>query len=725
MTTATLFRLLEDLCDIVDTSSFSRKRRSTMSRRMLTTLGVDQSHCTWTSAGALIALVALPCILRSLGLVASPEDSAWKTTYDHIVARALSQQGADLLQCAHEDWTQDCRPLTEATPSRQLIPLPGLPPPAPCAVSAAPASPNQLVVAFGEKSSTEIVEIYQELHKQNQEQILELRQSLQCAKHENTVLKRKFEVVSREAALYKQQLLVSAPAYRLHKRYFGTQQGLSMALRCCLSNAASSRASLAQGCTVHASTIGEWKKRLHASCISFSHNWFDDALDCEDVHFNPAKFDIHICHIKSDATSAVWKDSKLIVTECRGVSLKRDVVCDCSSLDFVYSSAEAHRQVCDVLPQENSCAAGTHALLCKQLAGIGARTPGKAALVFANVLHIFLMNSDCGGDQVGAASMFVADCRDSDQTLFLRSPCFKHQDSLEAKASYKHAGQLMVALLHSKFFYFPTLAKTFNCWRTFVRNFFVIASRKQKQSKVPVDISWAKRTPPRCLSTRWRSAEACEDLLPVDSTADFRFFVSVLDEALAKRAVASKKATLPVKDADEDPQQETNATWSRQYSKWSKDVIQAWHERSPEGHNPFRTVLLVMKRAREPWSHFDAVLSAIVPPGKAKPLASLLWGKLEAIWLEFESLCSFSSWVVMLEGCGCQDSLERLCKLIFAVTLRNAAAFDRRIRSTLLEFPFLWLLLAKHPPDAPCPERKNLEAGSWLLRLKKSLLASQ
>ena len=191
---------------------------------------------------------------------------------------------------------------------------------------------------------------------------------------------------------------------------------------------------------------------------------------------------------------------------------------DSSSLLECYQSAETHRLLCDILPQDDGSAQGTHALICKQLRGVGALTPADAVAevrarnddtgMLGNTIHIFLFTTDSGSDQVGCQKMFITEVRDCNTVWCLRCPCFQHQYSLDAKESYHRADVCMKDIYGSKHTYFASLAKLFNVWRAFFANIYKIWVGVDKSTAAQC----SSKAPPRCLASRWGSAGDCEDM---------------------------------------------------------------------------------------------------------------------------------------------------------------------------------------------------------------------
>ena len=92
--------------------------------------------------------------------------------------------------------------------------------------------------------------------------------------------------------------------------------------------------------------------------------------------------------------------------------------------------------------------------------------------------------------------------------------------------------------------------------------------------------------------------------------------------------------------------------------------------------------------------------------GEPKALARLVWDGCDQIANEFEKLCNLEAWSdLIVSTCSTSEAISKLVMLIAAVTYRNAAGFDRRVRKLLREFPYWLFVLAKEVPSKACHER--------------------
>ena len=183
--------------------------------------------------------------------------------------------------------------------------------------------------------------------------------------------------------------------------------------------------------------------------------------------------------------------------------------------------------------------------------------------------------------------------------------------------------------------------------------------------------------------------------------------VEVFKRALQSRGEPKAKAKAKASESEggNDPNLEEQQAWSALYGRWSREVLSALCE-NRDDQVPFRMVAMVMRRARAPWDHFRRLLMHRAGEGEPKALARLVWDGCDQIANEFEKLCNLEAWSdLIVSTCSTSEAISKLVMLIAAVTYRNAAGFDRRVRKLLREFPYWLLVLAKEVPSKACHER--------------------
>ena len=513
--------------DVVDTSWVQNQFKPSRHKKLGNQLGFlglihpEKAH--------LVAVDAVPTALRSLGVCTSPNDPEWLGAKTRATNWATSTSPATAIVALHGSEAPGAEgakaaPVVEASASSGSAS-------ASCLLGA-PTTDVVQAVLQGAISVEALISAHQGEICRVQSAAQDTERQLVAARNEAFTWKRKYDDAALSIAELKKQFVEACPAQRLGKRYFETRQGLSMALRCCVSSSSAARFGLTQAADVARSTVNAWKLKLHASLVGHSSRWHAAAGalaqeppgvqqhgGTDALLARPLALCIRLQQARCDATnSSVWRNSKLFACECKSVVMPASATRDSSSLLECYQSAETHRLLCDILPQDDGSAQGTHALICKQLRGVGALTPADAVAevrarnddtgMLGNTIHIFLFTTDSGSDQVGCQKMFITEVRDCNTVWCLRCPCFQHQYSLDAKESYQRADVCMKDVYESKHTYFASLAKLFNEWRAFFANIYKIWVDVDKSTAAQC----SSKAPPRCLASRWGSAGDCEDM---------------------------------------------------------------------------------------------------------------------------------------------------------------------------------------------------------------------
>jgi hypothetical protein len=512
-------------------------------------------------------------------------------------------------------------------------------------------------------ASQQLVALYKRDREASSEQLVLVERERDAARDEMKTWKRKYEETNAELMAMKARHRHACPSDRGSKRYFLLADGINLGMRAIISSASSTRFGASQGSDVHHTTVQSWKLKLHAGLAVFSHQWYADAYEIlQQAPEGPVETrdacGIRCCKpcsllvtaSRTDATpSSVWNNSKLFVTEQTSAFIDEATFLakTPTTLEAVEGATERHRIVCDVLPQTDGTGQGTHALVTKQLKSVGAMPIGELVATSlkegARTLCICLNTSDCGPDELYNHKMNEAEAIAAPLVIPLRAPCFLHQQSLDAKESYKLADKMMKIVWNSKYAFYASLAKVMNTWRAF----FVAIVGVWETIDHTTLVLYSKSVPPRCISTRWESPARCEEHVPSHNLDHFAIFGEVM-----RRASVTKASKKKVVDDDEfDPNQEEQQSWRAQYGKWAADTVGVLNEQMSDimgnSYTPFRCISNIRRRARDPWDHFIGVVTQRPDAAsKATPraVALLVWKKADEIANEFEKLCDMSAW---------------------------------------------------------------------------------
>ena len=269
-------------------------------------------------------------------------------------------------------------------------------------------------------------------------------------------------ITARNDAQRAQEELINSRALKqdVQRQHLSVKAGMGIALQRCASNTSARRLGIAlQGDVAH-QTVCKWELMLDAAMKAASKHlymeWMDDAFgksDHEEPRSSSTPISIHV--IKADATNkSVWQKQKLHLLKLKTL-FSADVAAGHRGFEETVSWG-------DMLPQTDSTALGTLALLSKQLKSVGMpdwqdlaqrfRAWGAMDVesrAYKDVIITFIMNTDAGSDQVKARH-FVRECVASVNHMFkfffLESNCFFHQYHLATRALLVEADNLLKVL---------------------------------------------------------------------------------------------------------------------------------------------------------------------------------------------------------------------------------------------------------------------------------------
>ena len=216
--------------------------------------------------------------------------------------------------------------------------------------------------------------------------------------------------------------------------------------------------------------------------------------------------------IRSDATnSSVWHSSKLF-----GMELVTTYVRSTSGITDGATFLERSRtrgQFADPQRVADSTAAGTHAMLRKQLQGLGvpvwerklaaeqqgqAAPTGPDAAPLASPLRLWLITSDGGSDQMKFRRVMKLETETNGSAIVVDATCVLHSGALVFRSGLVLIDNWLQRV-GAPFKYYSSLAKLMHIWRDNARQVFL--SWLARFGAVEA-VRHAKRMPPRCIAGR-------------------------------------------------------------------------------------------------------------------------------------------------------------------------------------------------------------------------------
>ena len=291
--------------------------------------------------------------------------------------------------------------------------------------------------------------------------------------------------------------------------------------------------------------------------------------------------------ISSDATnSGVFKRSK-VQGVCVASSMLRSDFHPSSYTGRTREHVSTIKTWGDVQLVQDGTGGGCHSLITKQLDGLGVKHWGHLrdkAPASDCELHAFVFVSDSGPDQLACQAHVGDVCAAIPRSLFVPSVCFMHLLQLVIKSGLVLADAMALGLgLPST--YFSGIAKTMNLWRDTSNTKKV---HKQWVARYGYEGArkYAQRIPPRAISDRWGSVDACELVLlePPRPPGETAHVAEVLVHVFGPHAAESLEplTDAPARDAPlakreddmcEGTVVEPTAVFKKRRGKWSRDVV--------------------------------------------------------------------------------------------------------------------------------------------------------
>jgi hypothetical protein len=401
------------------------------------------------------------------------------------------------------------------------------------------------------------------------------------------------------------------------------------------------------------------------------------------------KFSIAVHSFSSDATHTLFQNHKVQGCEAEStyVFIDGDVILTHGAdvLDISFSK----RAFCDLQMVVNPKAAGTHALLVKQLQGLGCPTwknfriggPG-----CTQPLRMFFYTSDEGPDQEMFKNIAGTEIVDFSSVLFVGCRCWMHVIQLILRGGLELVDRWLSALGH-KWKYYSALAKMTNVWREMGRAFYVAFLKTFGAS---VANECCLRIPPRCIAGRWSSVFATEQYYLTCTPARLKLLVRrVLNPSAAPEAPDPLAPPIADGGSDmvalvksvEDPAIEAQDALRKMMGRWRREVAQV------SNCSTFYSVMKIHHRVSAVVEHFMAFLSAVVPASvvvvKGGKVCQLITGRCEAFLSEYAAILRDSVWISSILAECPESEITETVVLIVSLVLHHAGGFHRRVFSEL------------------------------------------
>jgi hypothetical protein len=428
-------------------------------------------------------------------------------------------------------------------------------------------------------------------------------------------------------------------------------------------------------------------------------------------------------HIFSaDATnSAVWMGSKLHGCELESFYIHDPELLRDKPVQFC-SAAKSGFADCQRVV--DSSTKGTHNLLHKQLAGLGAPTWTNAAevdfeegdLSGPKNVRLFLYTSDGGPDEQKFKKLLLAMTSESLHVLVFPGACLMHCCQLWVRSGLKLVDDLLRKKLNSRLRYFALLSKISQVWRDRASDVFYEFS---EQCGAAAAMAHAKSMCPRAIAGRWQSSYAVEVRL---HSIGPRWFVPVFNEVLKgvtkKRADGTPAPDKPLPVADElDPNAETAAEHRARMGRWRSDVSKGINDKL------FWMVNLVHTGISHTTEHFMRFIAVKYSEAELQSegncFCRLVSGRSESFLNEFaKPLCNPNDGIflgLVSEPAIQMDSphdvyrglISDLVSLTVCLIGHHAANYHRRVHEDMVSFPNRLVLLALRHFTEPCPQRQG------------------
>jgi hypothetical protein len=473
------------------------------------------------------------------------------------------------------------------------------------------------------------------------------------------------------------------------KRYFAVRGHYAMAIRRNLSNIAAKDLGSCIMDDIGGQTVCRSEEQASAAQVA-AFRRFHQA--CEE------DFPLLAIHaIRSDATNSnVWHQSKLFGLELTSTYLTQHAASKLTSATQFSSLVRQRKGWADVQRVLSGSAAGTHAMIRKQISGLGCplwpsgtnfSSPFSEASVFA---RLFLITSDGGSDQKKARDISKVEVKDAANIFVVDISCVQHSNALIYKGNLSIEDQWLARLkrdhpdMEGKLNggYYSNLAKMMHVWRGDVRHVYNLASRVY--GNIVARASF-KRLPPKPLAGRWGQITACEDHVLSATRSRLRVLLPIIcgrapAAADATAAVAAAVSAVPAEPEMaivarvDDPRLEEQQAHRARVGRWKKDVVIACDS------DLFWEGLLAHRRSSYPLDHHLRAVQQNPPVGTGR-LGRLL-GRVEGICDEAAECFRDVRWAAALVSTATCEKTKFLAtsvlELQVQLSLHTAGGYWRR-----------------------------------------------
>ncbi len=430
-----------------------------------------------------------------------------------------------------------------------------------------------------------------------------------------------------------------------------------------------------------------------------------------------------VAHILSaDATNrAVWMGQKIQGAELESFYIfEPKALSDSGSCSLLH--CDSKRGFADAQIVEDSSAAGTHAILAKQVSGLGSFTwldcpeldftelelVGHAA--GPRSVRLFCYTSDGGPDEVKLKKLLQVLTKDNVCVLVFGGSCGMHSCQLYVRSGLKLVDDWCRKHVPDfKIKYFALLSKISQVWRDKASDMY---KEFDRQFGPVAAIQYGKTMCPRCVAGRWQSSHAVERRL---QSIGQRWFTPVMNEVLKskKREEAAVRENLPLED-ELDPLAETTAEHRNRMRRRRSDVSKAINDRLfwilNTIHTEVNTVAqcfmdFLGKKYSEQELLEGGGQAFRLTMGRSNEFLGLYAGLLESpkiFKLLQEPTIKPDSEHEVHRGL-----LQPLIELAVCLVCHHAANFLRRIHEPAGEFPFKIAAFASKTCDEPCAARQG------------------
>lgn len=309
-------------------------------------------------------------------------------------------------------------------------------------------------------------------------------------------------------------------------------------------------------------------------------------------------------------------------------------------------------------------------------------------------LHIFTAVTDAGSDEAKARRLLHTRMMQKPNAVFFDGNCMAHQYQLMV-LSVTHFMDFLLRCLGCKYFYWSSLAKLMNVWRSKAAQIYTV----WKDMFGPTDAEkFASKVPPRAIAGRWGSIRDVERWLLRCNWTQLETVLSIIYDPRSL-ADAKEQETTGINEIS----QESKAEYIAKLSKWAKDVMSFIKDPI------FRMAIQISTYLREPLDKFyHKIQKAWRYHEEPTNLARLVWGGAKEISDEIASRLDSRSWTFILDEAPLIVKQAKLAELVMKGSMRVAAGFHRRVTTVLSSSPYNLLWLARTEAHMKCSRRQEL-----------------